>query len=381
LLAVLCCGPFGATAWGAGEISDGRSAAARELAGAVRTYEKRFKCKVFFSVDFDKGRVTPVNRPPPKGKKIEPWIEYLSDFLPLSKPLRVEGLNDLILTRRAKMVDGMRMRSDGLGVHWPWFVIRVRLPLLRWHELRPWSTGARESVVAAEHVFSCQVGDSIAHCTRRMYYRYLRRDYWIGLKQGSRWGFADRTGRWKILPRFDAVRPFSEKRAAARKDGRWGFVDKKGNWKVAVSYDEARDFHQGRAAVRQGERWSFVDRDGKVLADMKFNDAGDFHDERAVVRRGDKWGYIDRDGRIRIPLKFARADGFSEGLAGALLDGRWGYLDTKGNWAVWPRFTWGTPYHNGRAWVNKDGAWGWIDPEGLFIYMPPSVPVPDDNKE
>ncbi len=98
-----------------------------------------------------------------------------------------------------------------------------------------------------------------------------------------------------IQPIFDKVGEFHEGLAAAalresdkekNYSYKWGYIDKTGAWKISPKYDQAEAFSDGRAAVH-------------VKKDI-----------------GGSEGYIDKTGKLVIPAKYTVAFPFSEGLAG-----------------------------------------------------------------
>ncbi|MCZ7645181.1 MAG: WG repeat-containing protein [Planctomycetota bacterium] len=335
------------------------------LEEAVARYERLYRCKIFFAFDF-RHRSPEKRLPLPPGKDAERWDEFFSDFLVLAKPIRVEGCNDLILASFAELIDGLRMKRDGIVSPWPFYRIDLALPLLRWDELQrlpPYE--ARDRAVCETREFSYQVGERHAVCPKGLY-RRLREERWVGMERGGRWGFLRKDGAWGLPPAFEAVRPFFDGRAAARQGGRWGHIDDSGRWRVPARFDEARDFHDGRAAVRAGARWGFVDRNGEPVGRQDYEELGDFSERFAAVKRSGKWGFVDQKGREAIAVNLDAATAFQEDRAGALFQGLWGYLDSKGEWAVWRRFQWGLPFENGRALVKKDDRWGSIDRFGFY---------------
>ncbi|WP_202801466.1 WG repeat-containing protein [Psychrobacter sp. PAMC 21119] len=48
---------------------------------------------------------------------------------------------------------------------------------------------------------------------------------------------------------YDDIRPFSESKAAVRKDELWGYIDSSGKTVVPLNYLNAGSFHNGLAVV------------------------------------------------------------------------------------------------------------------------------------
>lgn len=73
------------------------------------------------------------------------------------------------------------------------------------------------------------------------------KDFHEGLAEAKRdtlWGFIDKSGKWKIEPKFENTREFKNGLAAAKSGGLWGFIDTSGNWKIEPTFQTARDFEK-----------------------------------------------------------------------------------------------------------------------------------------
>jgi hypothetical protein len=186
----------------------------------------------------------------------------------------------------------------------------------------------------------------------------------------GRWGFIDRTGRFRIPPRYNGAGQFSEGVAyvwtwdgGRRKDGivdtegnftelpavndyeiifrdglarfqtpsgqerKYGFMDKAGRVVIAPQFYAVGHFSEGLAwfQVLVGGKWlyGFIDRTGKVAIPPRFTEQpGDFAEGLARVAGKSNYGFIDRTGRFQIPEQFRQLDAsFSEGLLAAALEG------------------------------------------------------------
>jgi hypothetical protein len=97
---------------------------------------------------------------------------------------------------------------------------------------------------------------------------------------GGRIGFADTTGRVVIPPRFSAVLPFHQGRAAfctgcttvregehsRWQGGKWGFIDRQGRVVVPAMYEAlVKDFRDGRAVVVTRGDTVAIDHSGNVI--------------------------------------------------------------------------------------------------------------------
>lgn len=226
---------------------------------------------------------------------------------------------------------------------------------------------------------------------------------------GATWGFIDNRGKVLIPPRFEAVLPFSEGLAAAKREGRWGYVDRSGSEVIPFRYRTAQSFHHGVAIVDTGlpdhpvgvidpsgswvtpplfrslkdadgpgglllgekepaEGSGFYDRSGNLVLGPYFL-AFPFAQGRARVKTGvragpDDW-LIDASGNL-LPKKPVVLDGirFSEGLIAIRRDRLLGYMDLEGNIAIEPHYDQGGEFAEGLAAAQLEGHWMFIDKTG-----------------
>ena len=103
-------------------------------------------------------------------------------------------------------------------------------------------------------------------------------------------------------PKYDTVLPYSENRAAVKKDGRWGFIDRNGRETVAPQYQDARTYSEGRAAVRRGGQWGYLDANGREILKPAYDHAWPYKNGRATVEKGGRRYNIDLNGNeILVP--------------------------------------------------------------------------------
>lgn len=202
----------------------------------------------------------------------------------------------------------------------------------------------------------------------------------------GKYGFIDRTGRFRIAPQYNGAGQFSEGVAYVwfwkgdkRQDGivdtngkltelpatndydfifhdglarfqtpsgqerKFGYMDKAGRVVVEPQFFYAGHFSEGLAWVRvlQGSEWlhGFIDKTGKLVIEPQFvYQPGDFVDGLAKVTGKFKSGFIDRAGTYRITVESEHSDDFfSEGLLAAVIPGepaRGVYLDHDGKVAL-----------------------------------------------
>jgi hypothetical protein len=124
-------------------------------------------------------------------------------------------------------------------------------------------------------------------------------------------GMIDKMEQWVIQPTFDAMEPFSEGLAAAKKDNLFGYVDLQGNWVYqeivpienyfSLSYD-FKPFSNGLAAVRiTKDSYTYINHQGKQPFKQRFTSAASFTEEGyAIVATEAGTGLIDTKGTFVI---------------------------------------------------------------------------------
>lgn len=222
----------------------------------------------------------------------------------------------------------------------------------------------------------------------------------------GRYGYIDRTGRFRIPPQFVQAFPFSDGVACVELDG-----DRRGIINATVAFTPLSqcgpdiEFHEGLArfsiSVNGEEKFGFVDTTGRILVEPQFSVAGHFSEGLAWVgnevrRRASplnsagltfavdgRYGFVDRTGRIVIPMRFnQRLGNFSEGLAEVRERTRTGFIDRTGAFRIPARFrrtALGASFSEGLAAVIEGGTerFGelqgliFIDRDGNVVFRPP----------
>ena len=139
-----------------------------------------------------------------------------------------------------------------------------------------------------------------------------------GFTGARRWGYADRTGRIAIRPRFEAAGRFAEGLAPAAQGGAFGFVGPDGQFVAPPQYDAAFGVSDGRVRVARGGRWGFLAVDevrAGATPELAWDAALDASEGLAAVQRDGRWGYLGPDGALVLPLRYAFATPFRNGLA------------------------------------------------------------------
>jgi hypothetical protein len=157
---------------------------------------------------------------------------------------------------------------------------------------------------------------------------------------------------------------------------KWGYIDSTGRLVIDFQYDEANDFCDGLAGVRVGDSWGYIDEDGRMVISPQLGTGSAFSDGRARILLSGEVGYMDKTGRVVIApsLEWAKgnAQTFSEGLATAQRrEGGYGYIDTTGALVLrLPGATAAGGFHEGLAGVRTKDGYGYISKRGLFVIQP-----------
>lgn len=167
----------------------------------------------------------------------------------------------------------------------------------------------------------------------------------------GKWGFIDRTGRFRIKPRFDRAHEFSDGVAYvwtwAGNQRSYGIVDTKGAFTPLPTQDYEIAFHDGLAKVEattdEGRRYGYIDKTGRMIIQPQFSYAGDFSEGRAwaAVLKEREWlyGYIDKTGKFAVAPQFTQQPGdFVDGLARVAGRYNYGFIDRTGAYRVAAEF-------------------------------------------
>lgn len=163
----------------------------------------------------------------------------------------------------------------------------------------------------------------------------------------GKWGFIDRTGRFRIAPKYDTANEFSDGVAYVffwkGEKRQNGIVDPNGNFTLLETNDWEVAFHDGLARFQTPggleRKFGYMDKSGRVVIEPQFYYAGDFSEGRTWVQvlKNREWlyGIIDKTGQFVLPPQLTLQPGdFSEGLAKAEGATGWGFIDRSGKFAI-----------------------------------------------
>jgi hypothetical protein len=164
----------------------------------------------------------------------------------------------------------------------------------------------------------------------------------------GKWGYIDRTGRFRIPPRYNGAGQFSEGVAYVwfweGEQRRDGVVDVNGKFtRLPPTNDYQFIFHDGLARFEtplgQERKYGYMDVTGRVVISPQFYDSGHFSEGLAwvsVLREG-KWlyGFIDKTGKVVIEPQFVYQPGdFVDGLAKVVGQYDSGFIDRTGKFRI-----------------------------------------------
>jgi len=132
--------------------------------------------------------------------------------------------------------------------------------------------------------------------------------------EGERWGIIDNQGQYVVPAEFEAlIYPAPENRLPAKQNGKWGYValtgERAGEWAVPPGFEAVKAFSNNRAAVKKAfSPWGYIRPDGALITPLMFDEAGAFTREGlAAVAVNGLWGFLDSTGHWAVPPQFEEA--------------------------------------------------------------------------
>ena len=175
----------------------------------------------------------------------------------------------------------------------------------------------------------------------------------------------------------------------ATEGSRWGFRDRDGQWRIEPEYAFAMPFRHGIAAVGRSdapeievldpERWELVDSQGRRVGTDRLSMLGGGGGPLFLAQLHSRWGLIDRDGRWRVPPVYAETENWldvpifrpsaADGLyrMGVHANHLWLVADARGRRLATGEFQWVAELWDQEAGaalrlsVMQHGLWGLAD--------------------
>src|SRR5690606_15413475 len=228
----------------------------------------------------------------------------------------------------------------------------------------------------------------------------------IAVKAGEKWGYADKTGKEVILPKYEKALPFNSEYTKVMVNHKWGLIDKTGKEIIPMEYDDidSRRYF-GFFIVEINHKRGLVNSSGKEVIPVKYdelkfyileNDSEPLFEAKldkkiglidavrgrelipvkytkiehftdnynrlyAQVWNAGKLGLVDRNGEEVIPAVYDKIGkffkGFTEGPAPVKLNGKYGFIEAGGKEVIPFKYddAWGFINGKARVQINKKG--------------------------
>ena len=179
-------------------------------------------------------------------------------------------------------------------------------------------------------------------------------------------GFIDKTGKWRIKPRFRYVDGFSDGLALVVENNEEFYIDHDGR-KVISLDDEQRK----RPFIQWGVSETGLSSGNSFFQGFNsrtFRSPCTFCAGLSPMYKDKQYGYISKSGEFVIHPQFQQAFPFVEGLARVCVDNKWGFINRSGAFVVEPKYSRAEDFSDGAAAVaTGHNKWGHIDTRGRFI--------------
>lgn len=205
------------------------------------------------------------------------------------------------------------------------------------------------------------------------------------VKAGTQFGLVDTNGKYALTPNYESIENFKNGFFVIKKNGKVGFADRTGRVRILPSWTATVGFSTDGFAIVAKEKELFkIDSMGNTVAKMMawrdfwkqdgeepkkkkkkenlpmeiwyeedFRGISAFSDGYALIGVG-KAGFIDNTGTMVIPPVFEEAQAFSEGLAPVRVGHFWGFVGMNGEMVIQPQYAYVQRFKDGKAKVFKD---------------------------
>ncbi len=212
------------------------------------------------------------------------------------------------------------------------------------------------------------------------------------VKENSKYGYMDKTGKVVVAPSFDHAFNFQEGMGRIKLNGRYGFVNAKGEVQIKPEFAFADDFKDGYARVNTSDvivdendytgysldaGWTFVDKKGAVFSET-FAKAEYIRDGYAQVKHDPSydspWSYATlSDGNLipeeRITEAIFNYNGHDTAPASDLETRKIGTINKREEWVIPASFDQIETFSEGRAAAKKGNVFGYINRDGNWVYQ------------
>ncbi len=153
----------------------------------------------------------------------------------------------------------------------------------------------------------------------------------------ERYGYADTSGTWVILPQFDDASGFHEGFAGVCKNDSCFFINKSGERTSDLVVEETYDYSNGIAIVKKQSRYYLINRSGQLIS-KAFEDISPASDNLFVARQNGLYGAVNYKAETVIPFVYKKLGTFRNGYAYYFSD-QYGLVSTD-NHTLQARWDW-----------------------------------------
>jgi hypothetical protein len=190
-------------------------------------------------------------------------------------------------------------------------------------------------------------------------------------------GAVDKTGAWKVPPKFRDLLIEDEFIVAPENDdwSKYGFLDasgkRLGGGDYTINAEEGLPVSEGLMPVIVNEKMGYADRTGAIVVKAEYDEAYAFLDGAAIVTKDEKKAFIDKTGKeiLKVPAGIEDVMGFFGDVAIVSKDGKSGLMNKTGKITVEPKFD-SIFFDNGVLTALEGEKWGIIDATGTFVAKP-----------
>jgi hypothetical protein len=188
---------------------------------------------------------------------------------------------------------------------------------------------------------------------------------------GGRWGYIDSAQRLIVPCKYEDAEPFSEGRAAVKRNGLWTFINQKGYEILEPRFQAVGNYANGFARAKKDGKWEMIDLSGLAPSFVSYKypfGYSSFSGEGLFeVVENNRYGLVDHMGKTVLAPQYEQIRSFQEGLALARTNDKWGYIDSLGDWAISPKYEAAEVFNGGYAKVRLNEKWGLIDKSGVEV--------------
>ncbi|MBL4625448.1 MAG: WG repeat-containing protein [Flavobacteriales bacterium] len=199
------------------------------------------------------------------------------------------------------------------------------------------------------------------------------------VKLAGKWGQIDLSGAWVIPAEFEKIQGFKNGQAIAKQNGKTGIIDEKGGWVVKPQYEKLRLFNSGYAFATKGGIVGYVNESGEfVKGPSNATSIYPFSDGYAMVKVGDLLGYMNTEMKIVIEPKYVKALDWGGPFGRVMIDEKWAFVNESGEEFKVPNAQKLYKFHGGLVAVKANNQYGYVDKTGSVVIKPTYASIEDE---